>query len=114
MHPTCSSRRLRFSRVGVFALSLAVFALAVPLARASERLEYNRDVRPILAENCFNCHGPDSASRKAGLRLDVREVAVEGEALGPGRPEKSALVTRIFSPSPRKQMPPAKTHKKLT
>src|SRR5262249_26036355 len=78
------------------------------------RPEYNRDVRPILAENCFNCHGPDSASRKAGLRLDVREQAVEAEAIVPGRPEKSPLVTRIFSRIPRKQMPPAKTHKKLT
>jgi hypothetical protein len=79
-----------------------------------ERPQYNRDVRPILAENCFACHGPDSASREAGLRLDVREQAVEAEAIVPGRPDRSLLVSRIFSTSAKRQMPPRKTHKKLT
>jgi hypothetical protein len=96
------------------AASLAALLLAASAQASSERPEYNRDVRPILAENCFNCHGPDSASRKAGLRLDVREQAVEAEAIVPGRPEKSALVERIFHENARKRMPPAKTHKKLT
>ena len=49
-------------------------------AVAPGAIEYNRDVRPILAENCFRCHGPDSASRKADLRLDRREAAVESGA----------------------------------
>src|SRR5262249_7718000 len=61
------------------------------------RLEYNRDIRTILAENCFACHGPDSASRKAGLRLDQREVAVKRRAITPGNPEKSKLIERICS-----------------
>jgi hypothetical protein len=83
-------------------------------ARAADRLEYNRDIRPILAENCFACHGPDSAARKAGLRLDLREEAVTAEAIVPGSPEKSALVERIFADEPAKVMPPRKSHKKLT
>ncbi len=83
-------------------------------ARGAERLEYNRDVRPILAENCFACHGPDSAARKAGLRLDRREDAVKAEAVVPGKPDNSALVERIFSDDAGHLMPPPKTHKKLT
>jgi mono/diheme cytochrome c family protein len=77
-------------------------------------VEYNRDVRPILAENCFACHGPDSAARKAGLRLDRRDDAVKAEAVVPGKPDQSALVERIFSDDPGQRMPPPKTHKKLT
>jgi hypothetical protein len=79
-----------------------------------EKLEYNRDIRPILSENCFNCHGPDSASRKAKLRLDVREDAIKREVIVPGHPEKSPLVERVFAKESRELMPPAKTHKKLT
>src|SRR5690242_10587368 len=76
--------------------------------------QYNRDVRPILAENCFACHGPDSAARKAGLRLDRREEAVKAEAIVPGDPEKSGLIERVFSDDVSRLMPPRKTHKKLT
>jgi hypothetical protein len=82
--------------------------------RSAGKLEYNRDVRPILAENCFACHGPDSAARKADLRLDRREVAVEAEAIVPGHPEKSAVVERIFADEDALIMPPPKSHKKLT
>ena len=52
---------------------------------ADDTIGYNRDIRPILAENCFACHGPDSASRKADLRLDRREAAIEAEAIVPGQ-----------------------------
>jgi hypothetical protein len=81
---------------------------------AAEKLEYNRDVRPILAENCFVCHGPDSASRKADLRLDRRDDAVKMEAIVPGNPDKSGLIARIFAADAKKLMPPPKTTKKLT
>jgi hypothetical protein len=87
---------------------------SAPAPVGESRLEYNRDVRPILAENCFACHGPDSAARKAGLRLDQREQAVKVGAIAPGDPEKSALVERIFADDPAHQMPPPKSHKKLT
>jgi hypothetical protein len=79
---------------------------------AGGKLLYNRDIRPILAEYCFACHGPDSAARKADLRLDQREGAVEGGAMVPGEPEGSELIARILLPaSDEKSMPPAAAHK---
>jgi hypothetical protein len=82
--------------------------------RAAGKIEYNRDVRPILAETCFACHGPDSAARKADLRLDRREQAIKAEAIVPGDPDKSALIERIFSDDKAQVMPPRKTKKTLT
>jgi hypothetical protein len=83
-------------------------------ASAADKIEYNRDVRPILSENCFACHGPDSAARKADLRLDRRDDAVKAEVIVPGEPDKSTLVERIFSEDRGQVMPPPKTKKKLT
>jgi mono/diheme cytochrome c family protein len=81
----------------------------------SGKLQYNRDVRPILAENCFACHGPDSGSRKAGLRLDQRDAAIKKGAIEPGKPEKSEIITRVNLPQNDDQlMPPLKSHKQLT
>lgn len=81
-------------------------------------IHYNRDIRPILSDNCFACHGPDSASRKAGLRLDRFEDAVASRkgdrAIVPGKPEESSLVTRIVTTDEDDIMPPPKSHKKLT
>jgi hypothetical protein len=81
---------------------------------AEEKLQFNRDVRPILAENCFACHGPDSAARKAGLRLDRRDDAMKADVIVPGKPEGSPLIERIFSEDRGHLMPPPKTKKKLT
>src|SRR5438270_6666645 len=96
----------------------AVVLLAAALGRASagaaEKPQYNRDVRPILAENCFACHGPDSASRKAGLRLDRRADAIESGVLVPGKAGESEIVKRINQANPNQVMPPVKSHKKLT
>ena len=75
-------------------------------SKPSEKLSFNRDIRPILVENCFACHGPDSASRKAGLRLDQRELAIKAGAIVPGKPEESDLVQRIFARPRRRRMPP--------
>ncbi|MSR55025.1 MAG: DUF1553 domain-containing protein [Gemmataceae bacterium] len=94
-------------------LSTIIFLAAVAQA-APGKLEYNRDVRPILAENCFACHGPDSAARKADMRLDVRDEAIKSEAFVPGKPEKSALIARINTADQKELMPPHKTNKKLT
>jgi len=66
---------------------------------AAGKLEYNRDIRPILAENCFACHGRDANQRKAELRLDVRDEAIEAGAIVPGDTEGSTLVERINSGS---------------
>ena len=82
-------------------LMLLVFVAGIlrPTAVA-EDLGYNRQVRPILAEYCFACHGPDSASRKADLRLDQRQAAIDAQALVPGKPEDSEAIRRILSDDP--------------
>jgi hypothetical protein len=98
-------------------LALGVLALAAAAATArgeAPALEYNRDIRPILAENCFACHGPDSASRKADLRLDRREAALEAGAIVPGAPDDSELIARVESDDAMEVMPPPQTHKTLT
>lgn len=82
-------------------------------------LSFNRDVRPILSDNCFACHGPDKGNRKAELRLDLREAATapaeSGDvAIVPGDVKKSVLVERIFESDESIVMPPPKSHKKLT
>src|SRR5215471_17569099 len=76
-------------------------------------IQFNRDIRPILSENCFACHGHDKNQRKAKLRLDVRDVAIERGAIVPGKPQESKLVAHIFSTDPDEIMPPAKSNKKL-
>ena len=75
------------------------------------RISFNRDIRPILSDNCFACHGPDHANRQAGLRLDVAEQAVAEldsgtRAIVPGDAEASELVARIVSTDPDSVMPP--------
>src|SRR5262249_14842630 len=102
-----------FARGHLTLLFVAV-GLSGPPARAADPLAYNRDIRPILAANCFACHGPDSAARKAKLRLDRREEAVKSEAIVPGNPDKSELIRRVFADKPDQVMPPPKTHKKLS
>ena len=76
--------------------------------------DYNFEVRPILAANCFRCHGQDAKSREADLRLDVRAEAIKSGALTPGPPEKSEMWDRILSNEPVEAMPPPKEKKKLT
>ncbi len=85
-----------------------------PLVQANDDIQFNRDVRPILSENCFLCHGPDKNNRKAKLRLDVREVALDSKAFIPGKPAESELVSRIYNTNQDDVMPPPKSQKKLT
>jgi mono/diheme cytochrome c family protein len=81
-------------------------------------VDFVRDIRPILSDNCFKCHGPDEKERKAKLRLDVRDAAIAerdgGAAIVPGHPEKSTLIERLTTDDPEAVMPPPKTGKKLT
>src|SRR5882724_958098 len=93
--PKCEALSMR-QRSRIAMALLATLTLAAP-ARAGDKLEYNRDIRPILAENCFACHGPDSAARKAKLRLDQRDVAIDKGAFTPGKPDESELVRRVFA-----------------
>jgi hypothetical protein len=85
----------------------------VPGVGAAE-IEFNRDIRPLLSDKCLVCHGPDANHRQADLRLDVREAAIEMEAIVPGKPEESALIQRIFSDDPELQMPPPDSPNPLT
>jgi len=81
---------------------------------AADLPTYNRDVRPILNDACFSCHGPDSASRKADLRIDQREAAISMQALVPGDPAASEMLKRILSDDPDVVMPPPSSKKTLT
>ena len=80
---------------------------------AEKRVEFNRDVRPILASKCYACHGPDEDKREAGLRLDVRAEAVK-EAIKPGKPDESEFWHRITTTEPDDVMPPPSSPKQLT
>ncbi len=80
---------------------------------------FARDIRPLLSENCFACHGPDEKARKAGLRLDTQEGAFAelkggGRAIVPGKPDDSELIDRIESDDPERVMPPKKSGKQLS
>ena len=85
-------------------------------ASAREPIDFNRDVRPILSDNCYSCHGFDEAAREAGLRLDTREGAIEDlggyAAVVPGTPDQSELINRIMTDDADMLMPPAESHKK--
>ncbi len=104
-------------------LLLAVGLLVVSIVAFAEDnklhvIQFNRDIRPILSENCFQCHGPDEHQRKAKLRLDTREGALQqhksGSAIVPNKPAASLLIERINSTDANEQMPPGKSGKKLT
>lgn len=96
-------------------LSCLVLILAGGSAGGDE-IRFNRDVRPILADRCFGCHGPDAASNESGLRLDQAEAAVatpdsdEEAAFIPGDPENSVALQRIRETDPDLKMPPASSH----
>ena len=95
----------------------AVVALLLGGAADPEKIDYSRDIRPLLSNHCFQCHGP-GGKPKGGLRLDLREDALRelksgARALVPGNPAKSELVRRILSADPDEQMPPAETRKPL-
>ena len=92
-------------------ISLAAMAADAPLPA---RVEFNRDVRPILSDNCFYCHGPDPKHREADLRLDVRAEAVSAKAFVPGKVKESELISRILTDDEDDLMPPPDSHKKLT
>ena len=90
------------------------------LAQNQTTIDFNRDVKPILSNHCFACHGPDETAREAGLRLDINESALaelesgEGKAIVPGNVEQSILVGRIESTESWALMPPAHFGKPLT
>ena len=112
--------RFRTARSAVWLVLVGLLIGASGAAAAdAPDVQYRRDILPLLSDRCFKCHGPDSASREAGLRLDQREVAIAelesgATAIVPGDAAKSALVERIESSDPDLAMPPADSGKTLS
>jgi hypothetical protein len=95
-------------------LSLLLLTAAGQTVQAADELDFDRDIRPILSDKCFFCHGPDQSHREADLRLDQRDAAIELGAIVPGQPDESELVRRIFAESEDERMPPVDSRKRLT
>jgi hypothetical protein len=111
-----ANRSVRPARAPIATVLLAV-AFLCPIARADEPVSFNRDIRPIMSNTCFHCHGNDATTREAGMRLDVRDaalVATDGGVVPivPGDPDSSEIIKRIFDESD--PMPPESAHKPLT
>src|SRR5688572_18089560 len=99
-------------------LILLLSSIALADARADEpKLDFNRDIRPILSENCFQCHGFDEKARQAELRLDMAESALADRdgvpAIVPGEPDQSELWRRVSSEDEAEMMPPPDSHRVL-
>ena len=110
--PFCLSRR-------TLPLAALVLGLGSTRAWAAPKVDFNRDVRPVLSDNCFACHGPDGQKVKGGLRLDVRDKALAPaksgkNAIVPGEPAESELVRRLETQDTTDLMPPPESHKTLT
>jgi hypothetical protein len=103
-----------------FSLVIVLFGFCVSLAHGERKLEFNRDIRPILSDGCFHCHGPDEKERKSGLRLDLGSDAFKPAKSGfpaiiKGNAEESELITRIFLPdNDDDHMPPLDSGKSIT
>ncbi len=110
---------LKAARMKFFCAMVVISSIVLPSMCYSEDVQYNRDVRPILAEKCFACHGFDQAKREAGLRLDTQDgsqaVLESGTvAIKPGKPDQSELIRRITSADHDLVMPPAELGKQLS
>ena len=93
---------------------VAACSAALASAPAEQPLDFNRDIRPILSENCFYCHGQDGNKREADLRLDDREAAIHAGAIVPGDPGASVVLERIHSTDPDVIMPPPNSNRRLS
>lgn len=124
--PMFSSKRrdlqgINAALVPVIGMALVSLGVSGPVdsTAAESGVRFNRDIRPIFAENCTACHGPDGNKRKAGLRLDNKEglfekTAKRGPAVVPGNLEQSEMWARVVTADPDDVMPPPETHKVLT
>ncbi|MGB8854415.1 MAG: PSD1 and planctomycete cytochrome C domain-containing protein [Pirellulales bacterium] len=107
---------MRFRPPAWFALAAGLSLIASP-CRGAEPVSFNRDIRPIMSDVCFHCHGNDAKTREAGMRLDVREAALKETESGtvpivPGDPDASEIIRRIFDDED--PMPPESAHKPLS
>lgn len=102
------------ARCGMTFFALLMIFNRFSFAEENHEIDFGRDIRPILSNHCFQCHGSDEATREADLRLDVREVAVNLGAIIPGKPDASELLKRITSHDEFEVMPPAEANKPLS
>ncbi len=110
----CRTASLRRRWMGLLWPCVAVCAGAAAAEPVPTAIDFNRDIRPILAENCFYCHGQDGNKRQADLRLDDRAAAVSAGAIVPGNTGASTALERIRSSDPDVQMPPPTSNRKLS
>jgi hypothetical protein len=113
VHSFAGRCRLTACTAPVFFLSACFLSMGASSSAPATPVSFNRDIRPILSDNCFFCHGPDASHRQADLRLDVRDDAVAAGAIVPGKPAESTLVSRINTTDADELMPPPESHKKL-
>ncbi len=99
---------------GAMLLLCALPTLAAPPHSSPTPVGFNKDVRPILIETCFVCHGPDAGKRMAGFRIDQRDSAIARGVIVPGKPDKSKMIARINAAATSGIMPPASFNKPLT
>src|SRR5262249_13446626 len=105
---------LRPRRIMPRILSALLLLTLAPLATADDKINFDRDVLPLLSDKCFQCHGREEKARKAKLRLDRKEDAFASGGIVAGKGADSELVKRITSTDPAEMMPPPKANKKLT
>ncbi len=109
---TLSLRYLLAALAALFAIGMTL-PVSMAAAQPTDRVDFRREVMPILSDRCFSCHGPDAGSRAADLRLDDRDWAVEKSGVVvPGDPEASELIRRVRSDDESEMMPPPDSHKK--
>ncbi len=99
---------------GRVSFALLLISVLPTWAMAQQTLDFNRDIRPILAENCFYCHGQDANKRQADLRLDQRDAAIQAASIVPNDAAASGLIKRVMSEDPDEVMPPPKSNRRLT
>jgi len=97
-----------------YAILIPLLLFYSALTAQEKKLDFNRDIRPILSDKCFQCHGPDEKTLEGDLRLDERSSAVGAKAIVPGSPELSEVLARILSDDPDEVMPPPKTKKTVS
>ncbi|MBV8078663.1 MAG: hypothetical protein JO284_19810, partial [Planctomycetaceae bacterium] len=115
-----STRHFRLGRSvrrwGACLVLATTFWPAVARAGTPGPVDFSREILPIFSDNCFRCHGPDAKTRKAGLRLDLKEQALRATdpVIVPGKSDESEVILRVTSRDPDEVMPPPKSGRSLT